>query len=289
MSGGLDVLKLSEADVSKMLAAGVHLGAKNCDFQMAQYVFKKKVDGTNIINLRHTWEKLLLAARVIVSIENPTDVAVITGKQYAQRAVLKFSHFTGATSVAGRFTPGAFTNQIQKAFKEPRLLVVSDPRVDHQAVTESSYVGVPTIAFCNADTSLRHIDIAIPCNNKGVHSIGLMWWMLAREVLRMRGTIGREVGWESTVMPDLFFYRDPEEVEKEEQAARDAAKAASSMVAAVPAAGGDDWGASEPQPAAGTAAAVPAAGAAAAGGDDWGAPVGDWGASTQPTDWAAES
>ena len=40
--------------------------------------------GTNIINLRHTWEKLLLAARVIVSIENPADVAVITGKSFAQ-------------------------------------------------------------------------------------------------------------------------------------------------------------------------------------------------------------
>ena len=37
-----------------------------------------------------------------------------------------------------------------------------------------------------------------------------MWWMLAREVLRMRGTISREHPWE--VMPDLYFYRDPEEV-----------------------------------------------------------------------------
>ena len=43
-----------------------------------------------------------------------------------------------------------------------------------------------------------------------MHSIGLMWWMLAREVLRLRGTISREVPWE--VMVDLYFYRDPEEV-----------------------------------------------------------------------------
>lgn len=45
---------------------------------------------------------------------------------------------------------------------------------------------------------------------QGAHSVGLMWWMLAREVLRMRGTISREHPWE--VMPDLYFYRDPEEV-----------------------------------------------------------------------------
>lgn len=45
---------------------------------------------------------------------------------------------------------------------------------------------------------------------QGNHSVGLMWWMLAREVLRMRGTISREHPWE--VMPDLYFYRDPEEV-----------------------------------------------------------------------------
>ena len=84
MSGGLDVLAMKEDDITKLLAASTHLGDANVDFQMAQYVYKVKTDGVPIINLRKTWEKLMLAARVLACIENPSDICVLSNRPFGQ-------------------------------------------------------------------------------------------------------------------------------------------------------------------------------------------------------------
>ncbi|CAH1440441.1 unnamed protein product [Lactuca virosa] len=174
------VLSTKEADIQMMLSAEVHLGTKNCDFQMERYVFKRRNDGIYIINMGE-----------------------------ASEAVLKFAQHTGCQAIAGRHTPGTFTNQLQTSFSEPRLLILTDPRTDHQPIKEA----VPTIAFCDTDSPMRYVDIGIPANNKGKHSIGCLFWLLARMVLQMRGVFDQGHKWH--VMVDLFFYREPEEAKEQ--------------------------------------------------------------------------
>merc|ERR1719491_2394591 len=162
-----------------------------------------------------------------------------------------------------------------------------DPRTDQQPVTEASYANIPIVAFCNVDSPTKFIDVAVPCNNKSPNSIGLMWWFLAREVLRLRGSISRDMPWE--VMPDLFFYRDPEEAEKEEAAREEWGGEDLTGGAAAPA---TDWTADGSAPAAApAAAAAPVAAAAAA--PAAAAPAfqvtDDWAAQTETSDWAAQS
>lgn len=197
-------------------ASHIHLGTKNVSHQMKNYAFSRSKDGIHVIDLHATWEKLILAARIIVAVENPQDVCVCSTRLFGQRAIFKYAQNTGCHYINGRFIPGSFTNQIQSKFTQPRVLIVTDPRTDHQALQEARLVNIPVIALCDTDAPLQNVDVAIPCNNRGKHAIAMMYWLLAREVLRMRGAIPRSLPWEIKV--DLFIYRDPEEALKQEDA-----------------------------------------------------------------------
>ncbi len=178
-------IAIKEEDIKNLLVAGCHFGGKKITKQMKKYVYTVRSDGIAIFDVKKMYEKIQVAARMIASVD-PDSVISVSGKPAGQRAVYKFGHFTKTQTVTGRWSPGMLTNQTTKKFVEPRLLIVTDPRTDYNAILESSYVNVPVIAICNTDNNLKYVDCAIPCNNRSNRAIAMIWYLLTKAVLEVK-------------------------------------------------------------------------------------------------------
>jgi len=200
------------------------MGGMTCTKQMSKYVYKRRTNGVYMFNVEKIYEKLLVAARIIAAIPDTSTVIAISGRPYGQRAVYKFAQHTATAPVTGRWTPGMLTNQNTKKYVEPRLLILTDPRIDYNALLESSYMNIPIIALCNTDNSLQFVDCSIPCNNRSKKSLAMIYWLLTREVKILKGELKENEPWNE--LPDMFLYRDPEKVEEQKKDAEAGAEGA---------------------------------------------------------------
>ena len=163
----------------KFLEAGAHIGTRNKNGGMKEFIYKVRDDGLHVLDLKKLNERLKAAASLLASIDK-TSVFIVSNKDNAVQPI---------ESLTGRFTPGRFTNPSRADFVEPKLVLVVDPSTDKQAIREAFSVSVPVIALCDTNNNPSMIDLVIPTNNKGRKAIGLIFWILAREVLKIRGEI----------------------------------------------------------------------------------------------------
>ena len=170
------------------LEAGVHIGTKIRSNDMREFIYKRRDDGLYILDLRRSSDRLMEAARILTKYK-PEEVAVVASRVYSSNPAAKFAELTGVNIIKGRFVPGTMTNMNVKGFMEPKLVLVCDPKGEHEALVESAKNGVPVIGLCDTDNETRFIDFIVPINNKGKRSLALIFYILTREVMMSQGKI----------------------------------------------------------------------------------------------------
>lgn len=170
------------------MTSGVHIGTRQKTADIKDFIYKVRNDGLYIIDVKKTDERIKTAAKFI-SKYDPNNILVVSIRQYGQKPILKLSENTGLQVLPGRFRPGTLTNPNSKGFLEPELLIVTDPLADAQALHEAENIGIPVIGLCDTNNDTKFLDLVVPTNNKGRRALALVYWLLAREVLKQKGKI----------------------------------------------------------------------------------------------------
>ena len=167
------------------LTSGVHIGTQQKSASMRRFVYKVRFDGLHVLDVRETDRRIRFAAQFLN--RYPADrILVVSQRQYGQKPVRVFAKATGAVSFAERFVPGCLTNPNLAEYFEPKVLLVTDPATDQQALSEAVSIGIPVVGLCDVNNETRNVDLVIPANNKGRVALATVYWLLAREVLKGR-------------------------------------------------------------------------------------------------------
>ena len=176
-------------DIKKMvLSTGIRVGTQVKTKFMKPFITKASPEGLYMLDLDITLQRIETAAKFINRI-GVKEVIVCSGRQYANTPIEKFCELTGATKKLGRFMPGTLTNPSLPYYIEPKLVLISDPQIDDQAVTEATNAGIPVIGVANTDNLTSKLDLVIPANNRGRKSLATIYWLLARQILIEKGEL----------------------------------------------------------------------------------------------------
>lgn len=175
-------------DSNEYLKSGIHIGTKFKNKYMANFIYKTRPDGLSVLNLKEIDRRLRLAGNLLSKYE-AKDILVVSRRENGWKGLKKLHQLTGIRVITGRYPPGILTNTNLETFWEPKIIVVCDPWTDKNAVQDAAKKGIPVIGLCDTNNQANDIDLVVPCNNKGKKSVGLVFYVLAREYMRAKGLL----------------------------------------------------------------------------------------------------
>ena len=175
--------KTEQEDIKKkVLTTGIRVGTAIKTKFMLPFITNTSPEGLYILDLDIIVKRINTAVTFVKKFDI-SRVIVCSGRAYAKTPIEKFCEVTGAKMMFGRFMPGTLTNPSLPFYTEPHLVIISDPQVDSQAITEATNAGIPVIGIANTDNVTSKLDLVVPANNRGRKALATVYWLLARGIL----------------------------------------------------------------------------------------------------------
>jgi small subunit ribosomal protein S2 len=172
------------------LKSGIHIGTKFKTKYMSNFIYKTRGDGLSVLNVQQIDARIRTMINFMAQFA-PNEIMIAARRENGWKSVKLFGQLTGARTYIGRYPPGILTNIQLKKFTEVKLIVVTDPWPDRNAVDDAIRMGIPVIGLCDTNNNANNIDLIVPCNNKGKKSLGILFWLVTRGYLEARGMINK--------------------------------------------------------------------------------------------------
>jgi small subunit ribosomal protein S2 len=171
--------------LEQYLKAGLHIGTKYRTKYMEPFIYKIRPDGLAILNIQEINNRIKILAKFLAEYD-PQEILIVGRRENSWKAVSTFAKVTGIKAFTGRYPPGILLNPALEEFMEIKLLFVVDPFPDKNVIEDALKLGIPVIALCDTNNTANELDLVVPCNNKGRKSLGLIFFILTREFLKLK-------------------------------------------------------------------------------------------------------
>lgn len=208
-----EIEEMDEEIKQMFLSSGIHIGTKILSGKLRKihlnhfgasndFIYRQTNYGLYVLNIRRTEERLHIASKWIAKFleegkikTEPSKIVISSVRRYGKEPIRKFSEALGPNVIEKdvRFVPGSLTNPNMEAYiRNVSLVIIVDPHADKQALKEAKIARIPVLSLIDTDDDLTYVDLAIPANNRGKKALGLVFFLLAREVLRLTGQISSD-------------------------------------------------------------------------------------------------
>jgi small subunit ribosomal protein S2 len=171
--------------LEEYVKSGIYIGTRVVTPDMRPFVYRRRADGLAIFNTDLIDEKLKEGIKFLAQF-SPEEIILVCKRQAGWRAAEKFGEITGIRVFTKKYPAGILTNKQLPNFFENELTIITDHWLDKNALADTLKVKKKVLMICDTNNFSRQANQIIIGNNKSEKSLGLIFYILAREYCKAR-------------------------------------------------------------------------------------------------------